>query len=456
MSDASPTATPDQPDRPERRKRRWLRRAVWAVLVLVGLAVLTGVVLNQVAASQRTALLERLDAAGITAGPDADETGDATTDPAWLIDAIEPSEDDAFKNDNLPWVGTRYALDVQQAYPEPMVEALRGVRPLLDTALDAIPPARPHDATAAARTTPADITGVVDRMKSVRGIARLLMMGVELAVLEDEPGLAAHAVADLRSVAQSLHGGVFIEALVEAGLRHLAAGAIEEALSRGQLSAAALSEIVDTLDAWRADTDLHNTLAAELRFTRRMLERGETADGTKIGRLPWLEALNAWPLVWMTRPIVDDFEAIAQRLPDDRVGLLTWAQERRDEPDGPESIWETSVLDRAVESYAWSFDDLAVAAAAMRVERYRLEHGDWPADLRSVLPDAPPRDWAGRDLVYRLEDGDALLYSLGTNGRDDGGEAAFGDGPSRADDHAAFRLFAPATRGTLPPPTPND
>ena len=63
---------------------------------------------------------------------------------------------------------------------------------------------------------------------------------------------------------------------------------------------------------------------------------------------------------------------------------------------------------------------------AIAIKRYELKHGNPPADLAALVPDflpAPPPDLMdGRPLRYRLEsDRSFLLYSVGDDGRDDGG-----------------------------------
>ena len=72
---------------------------------------------------------------------------------------------------------------------------------------------------------------------------------------------------------------------------------------------------------------------------------------------------------------------------------------------------------------------LRVTEVALAVERYRLEHGRLPATLNALVPDyleAVPEDPLSDPVTpLRLrvsDDGDAaVIYSVGTDGRDDGG-----------------------------------
>jgi hypothetical protein len=69
--------------------------------------------------------------------------------------------------------------------------------------------------------------------------------------------------------------------------------------------------------------------------------------------------------------------------------------------------------------------------AAMALKRYQLKHGDYPANLDALVPEfvsAVPFDPVdGQPLRYRLNaDGTFVLYSVGENGVDDGGDPSLG------------------------------
>lgn len=68
-----------------------------------------------------------------------------------------------------------------------------------------------------------------------------------------------------------------------------------------------------------------------------------------------------------------------------------------------------------------------VAVTAIALKRYQLKHGNYPPDLNSLAPEfvsAVPLDPVdGQPLRYRRNtDGTFLLYSVGENGVDDGGD----------------------------------
>lgn len=86
-------------------------------------------------------------------------------------------------------------------------------------------------------------------------------------------------------------------------------------------------------------------------------------------------------------------------------------------------------IDRAIVAEAQR--DLILAAVALK--RFELRHGRLPAELGALVPEflpAPPRDiFDGQPLRYRLrEDGGFLLYSVGKDEKDDGGDAKSSSG----------------------------
>ena len=89
-------------------------------------------------------------------------------------------------------------------------------------------------------------------------------------------------------------------------------------------------------------------------------------------------------------------------------------------------------------------DEVRVACA---LERYRLAKGSLPETLTALSPEflntVPVDVFDGKPLRYRREqDGRYLLYSIGWNEKDDGGEIALKEGNA-----ARTRASVAATRG---------
>lgn len=84
------------------------------------------------------------------------------------------------------------------------------------------------------------------------------------------------------------------------------------------------------------------------------------------------------------------------------------------------------ILAEALQEYPATQSALDLAVVACAVERYRLSRGGWPGRLEELVPDflkrVPSELMLDAPLVYRAaEKGDLTLYSVGSDGRDDGG-----------------------------------
>jgi len=92
----------------------------------------------------------------------------------------------------------------------------------------------------------------------------------------------------------------------------------------------------------------------------------------------------------------------------------------------------------------------SLAILAMALAAYRAERGCYPPVLSDLVPEyvpAIPADiFSESPLIYRLEGDDYVLYSVGPNGRDDGGREGDGD----ADDIAVDRPPAHPAASTVP------
>ena len=101
---------------------------------------------------------------------------------------------------------------------------------------------------------------------------------------------------------------------------------------------------------------------------------------------------------------------------------------------------------------------------AFALAGYRTDHGKYPARLAELKPkyiaEIPKDLFTDKDLIYRPQDGGKgyVLYSLGSNGRDDGGLNANDDDsgkydnvePDKLPDDIAIRTPAAAQRGAKP------
>lgn len=70
---------------------------------------------------------------------------------------------------------------------------------------------------------------------------------------------------------------------------------------------------------------------------------------------------------------------------------------------------------------------LRCTLVAVAAERYRSKHGDWPRAITNLVPDflsaAPLDPFDGQELRYRRTNTGAVIYSVGPDARDDGGDS---------------------------------
>lgn len=146
-----------------------------------------------------------------------------------------------------------------------------------------------------------------------------------------------------------------------------------------------------------------------------------------------------WPLLWAD---VDQAKSLSSRAEQIRALRDAIAQKNlsalasfspalsRFSKDG---WWQFPVSKKILGDYGMTSTTCQVEAirqltiATIALERYRLKHGGYPDTLDALVPDflaAVPVDWFdGKPLKYRpLPDGQYLLYSVGRDGRDDGGD----------------------------------
>jgi hypothetical protein len=103
---------------------------------------------------------------------------------------------------------------------------------------------------------------------------------------------------------------------------------------------------------------------------------------------------------------------------------------------------------------------MRVVAASLAAERFRATRGRWPVDWNEVkdagcLTTVPIDFFDGQPLRLKVVGDGLLIYSVGLNGKDDGGAAYRADHPWEQDaDDIAFRLWNPEARRQLPEALP--
>lgn len=153
-------------------------------------------------------------------------------------------------------------------------------------------------------------------------------------------------------------------------------------------------------------------------------------------------------LVWSIRGMLDVYDDLQQERESQKrdvdVLLDMWRSRSTEDPGG-ETAW-----DRCLTELFQRHGRLVVTAAALSAEVYRIDHGKWPESLDKLGDEALLDPFSGKPLKYKQMDGDCIIYSVGMNQRDDGGEEGRDYGADDRKDDIVFRLFAVEKRNVRP------
>jgi hypothetical protein len=89
--------------------------------------------------------------------------------------------------------------------------------------------------------------------------------------------------------------------------------------------------------------------------------------------------------------------------------------------------------------------------AAVAAERFRIQNKDWPPNLQALAPkylaEVPLDPFTGTPLLFKKQPEGLVIYSVGPDGRDDGGRFdALNTAPSGEAPDYGFRLLDASRR----------
>jgi hypothetical protein len=211
----------------------------------------------------------------------------------------------------------------------------------------------------------------LERPQAIRNLSRALLAEAQYWRLQQRPEEAiARTIEAYRLGAKSYRGGLIIDLLVGIAIQ---GGALEE-----------LRRIAEQ------NPDQH---AVILRQLLEVISLGEPADDVLQREQDYIASASRSLTALL-------FRAQLQELLMPAVQATTQAALR------------TEVQERLL-------------ALHLAIEVYHQEHEEWPAKLEDVAElldgEVPQDPYSQGQFVYRVEDGNYLLYSVGSNGQDDGG-----------------------------------
>jgi ABC-type transport system involved in multi-copper enzyme maturation permease subunit len=273
----------------------------------------------------------------------------------------------------------------------------------------------------------------------------------------DEPYIFSQE-ARVQTVRQALQG--FERALGQANVTEAALASFQRSLEEEEAYPSQL--ICLRSERARVDKLMQTLQDGELEWIRKHLFDGPAQARTfQIKR--WL--LPGYPkkergefLRQFTRMV----EAVKLPAHEQRVAL---AQLERDLAEHPLTLpvevqYQVTRLLRRIDELHAGRAELRCAIALAAIERYRLAHGRWPESLQTLVPaqlsSVAIDPYDGAPLRYRILHDGVVVYSVGPDGIDNGGNLPERDinpssaRPARSGTDIGFRLWDPAHRRQPP------
>ena len=515
-SDAG-SAQPARCGRLRRWTRRLVKLCCWCVALLIVAAVVTAVVINWRGAAARDAVLARAAKMGVERPrplglwgsltnadvPESPDDGTRFLAGAFAVGLDFPDD----LQDRNPFFGDTEWSRLSEA---PSAEWLAAVEEtlaanaaytsLLDDATDAQTLGMPATDEA---YDPLNLS--MAHLSHFRAAARWQKMRAAYAAAQNQPAQAVQQLQRFIRIAEaSSHQRYLIGLLVHCSLLNMAQFSVEGVNAQVELSPAELTQLSDQLAKLQQTTadrieaalvsEAQHSMAVLLEPQRYVLREHPTRraffeDGDSRGI--WASVMgpsdNLWNRIgYYGAPyFVTLTPGLYESALASEVGvMLDMLQQVRDTGvtpalaktfrDAPTYLFDDDE-DRAVTLTTWAgcgdpqrvrdsekvalrtamqaLSRVALTRVALAVERYRVEHGRWPASLADAPGGDLPDPLTGEPFIYQITDAGVRLYGLGVNGGDDGGVWRADEGAREDQDDLHFQLFNPALRGR-PPETP--
>ncbi len=312
-----------------------------------------------------------------------------------------------------------------------------------------------------------------DYWRKARNVSYALTLRV---ILQTQDGQADAALDTCRAclrTARALNGLGLSDGLVMNALHAIAQGNVVRVLAQGEPRPESLAAAQRAVEEELGRPILLQALRGERALVEdfvRAIDEGRESPDRADELLGGVPGLTGYPRVdwWLFRlrggvwskakaaAFVRYYTAVIEALkagvndPVEGAPALVAARGRL-----PSSILRLTVqIDKCLEADRLGRVLLRSAAAALAAERFRRDHGRWPAALAELVPAylrAVPADpYAVQPLrLRRLADG-LVIYSVGPDKTDDGGTSVF-QNPYGMSKDIGFRLWDPANRGRPPP-----
>ncbi len=312
-----------------------------------------------------------------------------------------------------------------------------------------------------------DLVGtLMPHVQEVREVAHLLCLDAQRLALDGDGAGAIRSCRAALNAGRSLGDEpATISQLVRVACARLSLRALEQTLANTEAPAASLEELQRAL-AEEAEEPLQLIAARSDRVSYyNCLEVMRSGQFNRASYGVRSSFLGSTADDWIDRGRARACLAAYLRFTNEVVEIAKWPVEEQQEPlKGlrKPSVKLPPLLDGLTRGLEWPKQGAAFhrvkaelrCAAALAAERYRMAEGRWPESLDVLVPrylDAVPSDpFDGQPLrLRRLPDG-LVIYSVGTDGVDDGGNLDRKK-PTAPGTDIGFRLWDVARRGKQAP-----
>ncbi len=312
-----------------------------------------------------------------------------------------------------------------------------------------------------------DSEGVLDAtaspIKEYRAIRDALMLRAMLSINEGKIDEAWSDLLTVHRVGRLVgQGPMILDAHVGLGLDGLACAGDQVLLQHAELSSKATEEMRNKLAKLPSLPPMADYVDAGERFmmldAAASVARGTTTladlagrqsklDATEMKKIDWdtvLKMANPWydrMAAALRRPtrsqrkeacdkIKRDFKELVAKNSDKTSIAISAIINPRDAVSRRVGMVFLALFELDLNSFIEAEDRVAMqfelTKLGFALAAYHADHGSYPAKLAELEPhyaaDIPKDVFSGRELHYKREAGDYLLYSVGSNGVDDGGK----------------------------------
>jgi len=317
---------------------------------------------------------------------------------------------------------------------------------------------------------------MLPHVEAIRKIGELLLQDAELAAHDGDFSRALRSTRAILQTARSIGDEpVLVSLLARIGVAQLAINSLIRVLSLGEASEESLHALQQVVEDELAQSLLLPAFRGEragmLCLFDRLYDGRVRWESVATGNpqpVPWYEDAFDWayfsPLVRRnqadylerTNRIIQVLKLpIPEQLQELEQLENEWSLAKRSSPDLKISVSLLGGFFKIPQVYYRSRAQLQTARVALALECARRKQGRWPDSLDQLVPEwlgkVPLDPYTGKPLLYRPWDHGVVVYSVGPNQQDDGGQVVK-DVVKSPD--LGIRLWNPESRGrgVAPPP----